>query len=119
LDRLLRLIGREAVMMETNEFSKTHRGPEAESGYFILALILSLLFVLVTWRWAAMVNPRIWTLWEDSRAAVSQQVSHSPIVRKDSGVVARLIHPGARRQQESRAMLLRMFALGLGNSPQQ
>lgn len=104
-------------MMETNELSKTHRGPEAESGYFILGMILSLLFVLVTWRWAALVNPRIWTLWEDSRATVSQQVSHSPIMHKESGVVARLIHPGAQQQQESRAMLLRMFALGLGNSP--
>ncbi len=103
-------------MMDTREFSLTHRGLEAQTGYFVLAMILSLLFVLVTWRWAGLVNPRIWTVWEDQGTSVSARLAHLPALRKTPRIVARTTQLSALRQQESRALLLRMFALGLGHS---
>ena len=103
-------------MMDAKHISTAHRGLEAQPGYFILAMILSVLFVLVTWRSAALVNPRVWTLWEDSGTTVSHRIVHAKAVHKELRKVARLTHLGAQRQQESRAMLLRMLTLGLGDS---
>lgn len=94
------------------------RGLEAQTGYFVLAVIFSLLFVIVTWRWAALVNPRVWSVWEESDYSVSQPLAASahtaPALPGDAATPS-----VAQRQQGSKAILLRMFALGMGNTPAQ
>ncbi|HVA82239.1 MAG TPA: hypothetical protein VNF29_15030 [Candidatus Binataceae bacterium] len=103
-------------MMESKEISQTRRGLEAEARYFIFAFILSVLFVMVTWRWAAMVNPSLWTLWEDSRAEISRPITAS-IAHRRMDHVATLTPSDAQRQQRSKALLLRLFALGIDSPP--
>ncbi|MHB8383542.1 MAG: hypothetical protein ACYDC3_14540 [Candidatus Binataceae bacterium] len=96
------------------------RGLEAHPSYFVLALIFSLLFVLVTWRWAGLVNPRVWSVWEQSDTTVSEPVATSAVaVPEQSAHAAAVERSKAEREKGSKAMLLRMFALGLGNTAQQ
>ncbi len=102
--------------MDAKQISLAHRGLEAKTAHFILAMVLSLLFAIVTWRWAALVNPRIWTVWEDSGATVSQPVAFTAHTRRSAGNVAPVKQSGARRKQISKAMLLRMLALGFAGS---
>ncbi|MGC1676789.1 MAG: hypothetical protein WA740_04580 [Candidatus Binataceae bacterium] len=97
-----------------------HRGLEAQTGYFVLAVIFSLLFVIVTWRWAALVNPRVWSVWEESDYSISQPVATSvETAPPGPGEAATITRSEAQREQGSKAILLRMFALGMGNAPAQ
>ena len=104
-------------MMESKAISQTHRGLEAEARYFIFAFILSVLFVIVTWRWAAMVNPRLWTLWEGSRTEISRPIAASIVAHRRMYHVAPLARSDAQRQQSSKALLLRLLTLGIDNPP--
>jgi len=104
-------------MMESKAISQTRRGLEAEAHYFIFAFILSVLFVIVTWRWAAMVNPRLWTLWEDSRAEISRPIAASIAAPRKTDHVAAVTPSDAQRQQRSKALLLRLLALGIDSAP--
>jgi hypothetical protein len=106
--------------MYAKQTLEMRRGLEAQTGYFVLAVIFSLLFVVVTWRWAALVNPRVWSVWEETGYSVSQPLAASaqtaPVLPGDAAIVTR---SDAQRQQGSKAILLRMFALGMGNTPAQ
>ncbi|MFZ0660136.1 MAG: hypothetical protein WBE78_18110 [Candidatus Binataceae bacterium] len=97
-----------------------HRGLEAQTGYFVLAVIFSLLFVIVTWRWAAVVNPRIWSVWEQTDNSISEPLAASAqLAPAESSNAAKITRSETQREQGSKAMLLRMFALGMGNAPTQ
>ncbi|MGH7778287.1 MAG: hypothetical protein ACREQR_00455 [Candidatus Binataceae bacterium] len=107
--------------MNANVNLDSHRGLEAQTGYFVLAFIFSLLFVLVTWRWAGLVNPRVWTVWEQSSNSETEPVATPKLAAPEALNGVAILAPAAtpHRKQESKAMLLRMFALGLGTAPTQ
>jgi hypothetical protein len=117
---MLRLPDMETGMNYGKQTLEMRRGLEAQTGYFVLAVIFSLLFVIVTWRWAALVNPRVWSVWEASDYSTSQPVSNSvETAPPGRGQPATITRSEEQRQQGSKAILLRMFALGIGNAPAQ